>query len=93
MSGRGGDSAVPYLPEVRIERDAVVLAEQFAQVRGVPMAAPVPVDDILEQHLGLTFEIEDLTTVTVSRTRRADDAQTVTMKNTKVNPPLVEGLA
>lgn len=61
MSGRGGDSAVPYLPEVRIERDAVVLAEQFAQVRGVPMAAPVPVDDILEQHLGLTFEIEDLT--------------------------------
>lgn len=60
MSGRGGDSAVPYLPEVRIERDADVLIAQFAQGRGEPVVAPVPVEEILEFHLGLTFAIEDL---------------------------------
>ena len=60
MSGRGGDSAVPYLPEVRIERDADVLIAQFAQGRGAPVVAPVPVEEILEFHLGLTFAIEDL---------------------------------
>jgi hypothetical protein len=51
---------VPYVPEVRIERDADALIAEYAHRAGAPVAAPVPVEDILELHLGLTFAIEDL---------------------------------
>ena len=60
MSGRGAITEVPNVPEVRIERDADVLVAEYAQRCGVPVVAPVPVEDILELHLGLTFAIEDL---------------------------------
>jgi len=60
VSGRGAITDVPYLPEVRIEREADVLIAEYAQRRGMPVAAPVPIEDILELHLGLTFAIEDL---------------------------------
>ncbi len=60
MSGRGAISDVPFLPEVRIERDADALIAEYAHGRGVVVAAPVPVEDILELHIGLTFAIEDL---------------------------------
>jgi hypothetical protein len=60
VSGRGAITDVPFLPEVRIERDADVLIAEYAQRHGAPVVAPVPVDDILELHLGLTFAIENL---------------------------------
>ena len=61
MSARGSITDVPYLPEVRIERDADALVAEYAHRRGTPITGPVPVEDILELHLGLTFAIEDLT--------------------------------
>jgi hypothetical protein len=60
VSGRGAITGVPFLPEVRIERDADALVAEYGQRLGVPVTAPVPVEDILELHLGLTFAIEDL---------------------------------
>jgi hypothetical protein len=60
VSGRGAISDVPFLPEVRIERDADALIAEYAHGHGVVVAAPVPVEDILELHIGLTFAIEDL---------------------------------
>lgn len=60
MSARGTISDVPYVPEVRIERDADALIAEYAHRTGAPVAGPVPVEDILELHLGLTFAIEDL---------------------------------
>ena len=48
MSGRGAITDVPYLPEVRIERDADALIAEYAHRTGAPVAGPVPVEDILE---------------------------------------------
>ena len=51
---------VPYLPKKRIEEEANLLLGELAQ-RGEPVTSPpVPIDDIVEMHLGLTFEISDL---------------------------------
>jgi len=60
LSVRGAISSVPFLPEVRIERDADALITEYGHRVGKPVAAPIPVEDILELHLGLTFAIEDL---------------------------------
>lgn len=60
MSARGAITDVPYLPEVRIERDADALIGEYALRDGAAVVAPVPVEDILELHLKLAFEIEDL---------------------------------
>lgn len=51
---------VPYLTEKRIEEEANLLLGELAE-RGEPVdAPPIPIDDIVEMHLGLTFEISDL---------------------------------
>jgi len=51
---------VPYLSEERIEREADVLLSQFHGAGTIPLAPPIPVDDILEAHLQLTLELGDL---------------------------------
>lgn len=51
---------VPYLLEPAIERDAEVLLAQFCGARGVELSAPIPVEEILEQHLGLSLGFDDL---------------------------------
>ena len=51
---------VPYLLEPAIERDAEVLLAQFCGARGVELLAPIPVEEILEQHLGLSLGFDDL---------------------------------
>lgn len=51
---------VPYLTEERIERDAIHLLAEYEQSRGVSIAAPIPIEDIVEKHLKLTVEFDDL---------------------------------
>ena len=50
---------VPYLAEAAIERDSVALLTEYARARGVPIAPPVPIDDIVEKHLKLCIEFDD----------------------------------
>lgn len=51
---------VPYLREAELEREADVLLAEFSLAHNVPLALPIPVDDIVEGHLRLTLELGDL---------------------------------
>lgn len=51
---------VPYLADEAIERDAVSLIEEFEHSRGVTIEPPIPIEDILEKHLKLRIEFDDL---------------------------------
>jgi hypothetical protein len=54
------DVVVPYLSRPQIRRAAAVLLDGYS-ARFTPVTAPpVPVEEILEIHLGLTLEIADL---------------------------------
>jgi len=53
---------VPYLLEDQLEREADILLAQFSDAKEVPLAPPIPVEDILEAHLQLTLELGDLHT-------------------------------
>jgi Zn-dependent peptidase ImmA (M78 family) len=50
---------VPYLTEEAIERDAVALLAEYAQARGVIIAPPIPIEDIVEKYLKLGIEFDD----------------------------------
>ena len=50
----------PYLRKEKLEAAANDLLDEFASKNGLPLVAPIPVEDILEKHLGLTLEIDDL---------------------------------
>lgn len=50
---------VPYLSEEVIERDAAALLAEYAQARNVTIAAPIPIEDIVEKHLKLGIEFDD----------------------------------
>jgi Zn-dependent peptidase ImmA (M78 family) len=52
-------SFVPYLSEEQIERDAAALLAEYAQARGVTIAPPIPIEDIVEKHLKLGIEFDD----------------------------------
>ena len=49
----------PYLSEAQIERDAEALLFEFAQVRGITIAPPIPIENIVEKHLKLLLEFDD----------------------------------
>jgi hypothetical protein len=51
---------VPYLHEEQIERDAAALLVEFAQARGIVIAPPIPIEDIVEKHLKLGIEFDDM---------------------------------
>ena len=51
---------VPYIADDAIERDAEALLGEFAHARGVAVRAPVPIEDIVEKHLKLHVEFDDL---------------------------------
>jgi Zn-dependent peptidase ImmA (M78 family) len=51
---------VPYLSESTIELDAQRLIDEFCMARGVQLKAPVPIEDIVEKHLKLTLEFDDM---------------------------------
>ncbi|MBL9121353.1 MAG: ImmA/IrrE family metallo-endopeptidase [Phycisphaerae bacterium] len=56
---RSGRYRVPYLRESQIEREAQSLLDEW-MAKGHLLAVPVPLDDLVELHLGLSFEVEDL---------------------------------
>lgn len=51
---------VPYLAEENIERDAESLLAEYAQARGVTLTLPILIEDIIEKHLKLRIEFDDL---------------------------------
>jgi len=53
---------VPFLPEKRIEDEAQLLLAEWAEKHPAITAPPVPIDDILELHLELSFCLADLRT-------------------------------
>jgi hypothetical protein len=50
---------VPYLSEATIERDATALLTEYARARGVAIAPPIPIENIVEKHLKLRIEFDD----------------------------------
>jgi len=50
---------VPYLRERVIEEHAQLLLDEWGAVHG-EITLPIPLDDLVELHLGLTYEVEDL---------------------------------
>lgn len=50
---------VPYLADDVIERDAAALLAEYAQARGIIVAPPIPIEDIVEKHLKLRVEFDD----------------------------------
>jgi Zn-dependent peptidase ImmA (M78 family) len=51
---------VPFLTEEKIEHDAEALLGDFERKRGNRIAPPVPIEDIVEKHLKLGIELDDL---------------------------------
>ena len=51
---------VRYLREDAIELDANDLLGEYSLARGVPVAAPIPVEHLLEFHLGLSLDFDNL---------------------------------
>ena len=50
---------VPYMTPEAIEQDADTLLAEYARARGVVIAPPIPIEDILEKHLKLGIEFDD----------------------------------
>jgi Zn-dependent peptidase ImmA (M78 family) len=51
---------VPFIPDEVIERDADALLGEFAHARGIDVRPPIPIEDIVEKHLKLRVEFDDL---------------------------------
>ena len=51
---------VPYLPKKRIEEEANLVLAEWGQAHGEITAPPVPIDDIVELHLQLSLQFEDM---------------------------------
>ena len=51
---------VPFLAEKTIERDAAALLAEYERARGVTFEPPIPIEDIIEKHLRLRIEFDDL---------------------------------
>jgi Zn-dependent peptidase ImmA (M78 family) len=51
---------VPYLYEEQIERDAEALLADYQRARGIQIEPPVPIEDIVEKHLKLRVEFDDM---------------------------------
>ena len=51
---------VPYLRKEQIERDVAALLTEYAQERDVVIAPPIPIEDIVEKHLKLGIEFDDM---------------------------------
>jgi hypothetical protein len=50
---------VPYLSAEKIEHDASSLLAEYAQARGVAIAPPIPIEDVVEKYLKLSIEFDD----------------------------------
>ena len=52
---------VPFLTEEAAERDAEALISEYENKQGSRIVLPVPIEDIVEKHLKLRVEFDDLT--------------------------------
>ena len=50
---------IPYLANEMIESDAELLLAEYAHARGIVIAPPIPIEDIVEKHLKLGIEFDD----------------------------------
>jgi hypothetical protein len=55
-----GYDAVPYLSKTQIKREAAILLSEYGAKFSAVVEPPVPVEDILEIHLQLAFELVDM---------------------------------
>lgn len=54
-------SKLPFLKGERIDRQALLVLQEHTAKSGLDgITAPIPLDDIIEQHLGLGFDFDDL---------------------------------
>jgi hypothetical protein len=51
---------VCYVPNEAIEKDAQALLADFAHARGVLIKPPIPIDDVIEKHLKIGIEFDDM---------------------------------
>lgn len=51
---------VPYLPKQHIEREAELVLAEYAVTHGAITAPPVPIDEIIELHLKLVVEFQNM---------------------------------
>jgi Zn-dependent peptidase ImmA (M78 family) len=51
---------VSYVSDEAIEKDAQALLAEYAHARGVTIEAPIPIDDIVEKHLKIGIEFDDM---------------------------------
>ncbi len=51
---------VAYMPDEAIEKDAEALIAEYAHSRQLTIKLPIPVDDIVEKHLKLGIEFDDM---------------------------------
>ncbi|MBX3528872.1 MAG: ImmA/IrrE family metallo-endopeptidase [Rhodoblastus sp.] len=51
---------VSYVPDEAIEKDAQALLAEYAHARGVTIEAPIAIDDIIEKHLKIGVEFDDM---------------------------------
>ncbi len=51
---------VPFLTERQLEDEALVLLAEYGREQGDVTTPPVPIDEIIEIHLKLTFELKDM---------------------------------
>ena len=51
---------VPYLKERELEDEALLLLAEYGREHSKVVAPPIPVDEIIEIHLKLTFELKDM---------------------------------
>lgn len=56
-------SSVPFLREEVIEGEAEMLLAEYGREHEPIICPPVPIDEIIELHLKLEFEIRDLQTL------------------------------
>ncbi|CAN1558548.1 hypothetical protein MCEMSEM23_02539 [Rhabdaerophilaceae bacterium] len=50
---------VAYISDEASEKDAQALLADCARERGMPIQAPIPIDDIIEKHLKIGIEFDD----------------------------------
>jgi hypothetical protein len=52
--------SVSYVSDEAIEREAQALLAEFARARGVTIEPPIPIEDIIEKHLKIGIEFDDM---------------------------------
>lgn len=53
-------SGLRFMKDKEFEEEAAILLAQFGDVHGTVTAPPVPIDEIVELHLGLSLEFSDM---------------------------------